>query len=341
MKLNFLFILLIVVIVACNKHEKSTSTITNPITIAFGSCAHSYDSLPIFNAISKNKPDVWVWLGDIMYGDSHDMEVLKHKYSLQKAKPEYQALMSSTKIIGIWDDHDYGVNDGGKFYSEKEQSKTLLLDFLEVPTDDLVRNHPGVYSQHNYTFGDKLVKIILLDTRYFRDTLAPDFNSTRRYIPNEEGDILGKEQWQWLEQVLRNSKADFHIVGSGIQVVADEQGYEKWANFPKSRQRLFNLLASIKPKPLMLISGDRHMAEISKINIPGLSYPLYDFTSSGLTHTWGMARDEPNRYRVDSLIISKNFGLIKLNWQKAKPEVTLEIRDERDKLLQRTKIDYQ
>ena len=341
MKLNFLFILLIVVIVACNKHEKSTSTITNPITIAFGSCAHSYDSLPIFNAISKNKPDVWVWLGDIMYGDSHDMEVLKHKYSLQKAKPEYQALMSSTKIIGIWDDHDYGVNDGGKFYSEKEQSKTLLLDFLEVPTDDPVRNHPGVFSQHNYTFGDKLVKIILLDTRYFRDTLAPDFNRTRRYIPNEEGDILGEEQWQWLEQVLRNSKADFHIVGSGIQVVADEQGYEKWANFPKSRQRLFNLLASIKPKPLMLISGDRHMAEISKINIPGLSYPLYDFTSSGLTHTWGMARDEPNRYRVDSLIISKNFGLIKLNWQKAKPEVTLEIRDERDKLLQRTKIDYQ
>lgn len=341
MKLNFLFILLIVVIVACNKHEKSTSTITNPITIAFGSCAHSYDSLPIFNAISKNKPDVWVWLGDIMYGDSHDMEVLKHKYSLQKAKPEYQALMSSTKIIGIWDDHDYGVNDGGKFYSEKEQSKTLLLDFLEVPTDDPVRNHPGVFSQHNYTFGDKLVKIILLDTRYFRDTLAPDFNRTRRYIPNEEGDILGEEQWQWLEQVLRNSKADFQIVGSGIQVVADEQGYEKWANFPKSRQRLFNLLASIKPKPLMLISGDRHMAEISKINIPGLSYPLYDFTSSGLTHTWGMARDEPNRYRVDSLIISKNFGLIKLNWQKAKPEVTLEIRDERDKLLQRTKIDYQ
>lgn len=331
-------------IISCNQKSKPKEGLSiaeaSEITIAFGSCAHSYDSMPIFNAIASHKPSVWVWLGDIMYGDSHDMAVLQKKYHIQKEKPEYKNLMSIAKIIGIWDDHDYGINDGGKYYSKKEESKELLLDFLDVAEDDPVRNHEGAYSTYDLFVEDKLVKIILLDTRYFRDTLDADFGSTARYLPNMEGDILGEEQWQWFEETLRNSIADFHILGSGIQVIADEQGYEKWANFPKSRARIFNLLAEINPKPLIIISGDRHIAEVSKIDIPGLSYPLYDFTASGLTHTWGMYWNEPNQYRVDSLIAFKNFGLLRIDLQQAKPLVTLEVRGENDELIQETKIEY-
>jgi len=215
-----------------------------------------------------------------------------------------------------------------------------LLNFLDVATDDPVRNHDGVYAQYDVPVDDKLVKIILLDTRYFRDTLAPDFGSTNRYLPNEDGDILGEAQWQWFADVLKNSNADFHIVGSGIQLIAAEQGYEKWANFPKSRERMLNLLAEINPAPLMFISGDRHIAEVSKMEIPGLDYPLYDFTSSGLTHTWGMYWPEPNQYRVDSLIASKNFGLIKLAWEESNLSVILEVRGEEDELIQHLKFDY-
>lgn len=342
MKPYLILLILSISIISCRQTNNSQETdkVVNEITIAFGSCAHSYDSIPIFNAVVSHNPAVWVWLGDIMYGDSHDMAVLKKKYDTQKEKPEYKRLMSTSKIIGIWDDHDYGINDGGKYYSKKKESKELLLNFLDVAKDDPVRNHDGAYSEHDIAFGDKLVKIILLDTRYFRDTLDPDLGSTARYLPNLEGDILGEEQWQWFENTLRNSKADFHILGSGIQVIADEQGYEKWANFPKSRARMFNLLAEINPKPLIIISGDRHIAEVSKIEIPGLSYPLYDFTASGLTHTWGMYWDEPNQYRVDSLIVSKNFGLLRLDMQKENPSVTLEVRGEYDELIQDIKIEY-
>ncbi len=344
MKYKFLSLILLAGIISCNQKSKPKEGLSiaeaSEITIAFGSCAHSYDSMPIFNAIASHKPAVWVWLGDIMYGDSHDMAVLEKKYNTQKEKPEYKNLMSIAKIIGIWDDHDYGINDGGKYYSKKEESKELLLDFLDVAEDDPVRNHEGAYSTYDLAVDDKLVKFILLDTRYFRDTLDADLGSTARYLPNLEGDILGEEQWQWFEETLRNSKADFHILGSGIQVIADEQGYEKWANFPKSRTKMFNLLAEINPKPLIIISGDRHIAEVSKIDIPGLNYPLYDFTASGLTHTWGMYWDEPNRYRVDSLIAFKNFGLLKIDLQQAMPLVTLEVRGENDELIQETRIEY-
>ncbi len=312
----------------------------NELTIAFGSCAHSYDTLTIFTAIESHKPAIWVWLGDIIYGDSHDMAVLKEKYDKQKNKPEYQKLMANSKVIGIWDDHDYGVNDGGKYYSKKDESKELLLDFLDVEKDDPVRSRKGAYSDYNLQIDEKHVKIILLDTRYFRDTLDPDFNSTKRYLPNEEGDILGEEQWQWFERVLRKSKADFHIIGSGIQVISDEHGYEKWANFPRSRDRMFRLIAEINPSPVIFISGDRHIAEVSKLDIEGLSYPLYDFTASGLTHTWGTYWPEPNQYRVDSLIVSKNFGLLKLSWNDSGLAVALEVRGEKNELIQRLEITY-
>jgi len=336
-----------VIVLALFSCNKNTSQNKGPLfvegdelTIAFGSCAHSYDTLTIFTAIESHKPAVWVWLGDIMYGDSQDMNVLKEKYDKQKNKPEYQKLMATSKVIGIWDDHDYGVNDGGKYYAKKDESMNLLLDFLDVEEDDPVRSRKGAYSQYNMQIDDKLVKIILLDTRYFRDTLDTDFNSTQRYLPNEEGDILGEEQWQWFEDVLRKSKADFHIVGSGIQVIADEQGYEKWANFPQSRNRMFSLLGDINPAPLIFISGDRHIAEVSKIEIQGLSYPLYDFTASGLTHTWGEYWPEPNRFRVDSLIVSKNFGLLNLSWNDSQLAVAMEVRGEKNELIQRLEIVY-
>ena len=310
------------------------------LKIAFGSCAHSYDTLNIFNAIHTEQPDLWVWLGDIVYGDTHDMNVLKEKYDKQKRKIEYQQVLNNSKVIGVWDDHDYGINDGGKFYSMKRESKELLLDFLDTDMLDPVRTRDGAYADYTLIAGNKKVKIILLDTRYFRDTLEADLETTARYLPNPTGDILGEEQWRWLEETLTNSDADLHIIGTGIQLIAEEQGYEKWANFPRSRQQLFNLLVESPSTPTLIISGDRHIAELSKIEIPDLGYPLYDFTASGLTHTWGMPWPEPNKFRVDSLIFSKNFGLINIDFSADSPIVALQVRNELNEILLQHTIEY-
>jgi alkaline phosphatase D len=125
---------------------------SDELIIAFGSCAHSYDTLKIMDAVVSNNPAIWVWLGDIVYGDTHDMNVLAEKYNRQKSKSEYRNLMSTSEIIGVWDDHDYGVNDAGKNYSKRDESKELLLDFLEVSDSDKIRSHDGVYSDYDYTF---------------------------------------------------------------------------------------------------------------------------------------------------------------------------------------------
>ncbi len=337
--------LTIVLTLACTQEKEEGTGESNPKSanieksvnrtiIAFGSCSKQYNPNQRWADVLKNDPDIWIWLGDNIYGDTHDMAFMSEKYAHQKADTGYQQLLKTgASIIGTWDDHDYGVNDGGKNYSKKDESKELFIDFLDIPDDNPIRDHDGVYQSYDYNFNDNLLKIILLDTRYFRDTIERNF-MTRAYIPNMEGDILGEAQWQWLDNEINESKADLILLGSGIQVIPEEHIYEKWANFPSSRERLFDLLEKYPEKRIVILSGDRHIAEISEIVLEDLNYPLYDFTSSGLTHTWQREDEEPNKYRISDFIINLNFGVILIDWMEDKRhKITFQIRGEENSIL--------
>lgn len=313
-----------VALAECRTPKSGTASATQqaPVTrIAFGSCSDQKRPQPLWDDIVAQKPDVWVWLGDNIYGDSESMDTLRAKYAKQKANPVYQQLRQSTAIIGVWDDHDYGVNDGGKEYPRRKESQQLMLDFLDVPATSPFRTQEGGYSVHTYGSKGQRVKVILLDGRYFRDPLKKDGKAN---VPDPSGDILGEAQWKWLEQQLTKSDADMHIIGSGIQVLPEEHIYEKWANFPTSRQRLLDLLAKTKPKGTLFISGDRHMAEVSKLRVPGLPYDLFDITSSGLTHV-SAPHEEPNRHRVGPIVSKLNYGLITIDWKSTPVKATIQI----------------
>jgi alkaline phosphatase D len=194
------------------------------------------------------------------------------------------------------------------------------LDFLDEPADSPRRQQAGVYA--SYTFGPpgNRIKIILLDGRYHRDN------------PGGKTDMLGAAQWQWLEQQLTNSDADVHLIGSGIQVIPTEHPFEKWADFPYARQRLFDLIARTRARNVIFMSGDRHLGEISRLTDPRFGQPLYDITSSGLTHhatnNWlHNFNREPNQFRVGSNFVDLNFGLIQFDWKAAPATATLQVRD--------------
>lgn len=280
------------------------------LTLAFGSCNRIDLPQPLWPVIAREKPDVWVWLGDNIYGDTDDMALLKQKYDTQLNLPGYRDFRAQVPtIIGTWDDHDYGKNDGNKDYPFKRQTQQAALDFLQEPATSPRRQQEGIYAAYEYPVGNKKVKVLLLDDRYFQDSLYRDKQLV--YHPNPTGDVLGEAQWQWLEQQLTNSTADAHVIGCGIQFLPTQHGYEKWANFPVARQRLLKLLASSQAKGLVLLSGDRHIGEISKMTVPGVPYPVYEITSSGLTHPATHNTGEPNDLRVGPLINQKHYGVLR------------------------------
>lgn len=289
-------------------------------TIAFGSCNKSNANNPLWDDILAAQPDVWIWGGDIIYADTDNRKKLREMYLEQDSVEGYALLKTKMPIIGTWDDHDYGLNDGGVEFKGKKWSQQEFLDFMDVPLDSPRRSREGVYASHDYTLPNGSLKVLVLDTRYFRTALTPDRETSKRNKPNTygEGTILGEEQWAWLENELKTSKADFNIIVSSVQFLSNEHGFECWGNFPHEVDRLKSLIVSSQAKGVVVLSGDRHISEFSRTKVDGLSYPLIDFTSSGLTHVYSSYSGEPNPYRVGEVVAKKSFGLVNFNFSQKK-----------------------
>lgn len=267
------------------------------------------------------------------------MVKMKADYDLQKSHPDYQTLLEKIDVIGVWDDHDLGGNDMGSEYPKKDESRDLLFDFLDVPKDNEAWDRKGAYQSYSYTFDEKKLKIILLDARYFRDSLMWTLDPKTAQI-NEDGEVLGEEQWTWLEGQLSDDAVDMFLVGSGIQVLAEDHRFEKWANFPKERTRLLNLVAEKVNVPLAFISGDRHISEVSKLEIEGYDFPIYDITSSSLTNPWDEESPEVNELRVGTTTYLVNFAVVDIDWSGEQPSIQLKFVGQNSEILQELAIEY-
>ena len=66
--------------------------------IAFGSCNNHNKPQPLWDPISEAQPDLFLWLGDIVYNDTDDPAVMAKKYGAQRAVPGYAALRKQCMV---------------------------------------------------------------------------------------------------------------------------------------------------------------------------------------------------------------------------------------------------
>lgn len=312
------------------KSTPQAAPAANPLIsrIAFGSCSTQDEPLPILRTVLEWEPELFIYLGDNIYGDTNDMKLLESKYAKLGAKKEFQALRAAVPVIATWDDHDYGENDAGKEFAFKQESKEIFLRFWNEPRPSPRREHEGIYV--SYRFEDpaskRTLQIILLDTRSFRDQpLVNPFPSWKNdYLPDTDPNktLLGDAQWKWLEERLKEP-ADLRVIGSSIQFAHEYNGFESWTNFPLEMIKMVNLIKSTKANGVVFISGDVHWGELSILRAPGC-YPLHDLTASGLNRDW--TNVEPNRNRYGNACSEFHFGMLQIEWSK-NPTVELRIHD--------------
>lgn len=247
---------------------------------------------------------MWIWLGDNIYADTQDTAVLRKKYLQQINNPNYVAFKKQVPIIGTWDDHDMGCNGADRCYIHRAMAKDLFWDLMDEPKDAPIRKRNGVYRSLILGPPGKDVKIILLDLRYLKDKQGKD--STQ----------LGKEQWAWLEKELMESTAKVNIIGSGVQFLCNKKLTEDWADYPSDKEKLWSLLEKQGKYNNIIISGDIHSAELLRCPYPNnKSNELYEFTSSGLTHSNWFFSVEDNKYLAETDFVGKNFGIIQFSWE--------------------------
>jgi len=304
--------------------------------ILFGSCSHQDKAMPILKAINKEAADLFIFLGDNIYGDTKNMQDMADKYQRLGNNPEIKALRLATPTIAIWDDHDYGENDAGAEFPQKEQSRKLMLDFWQEPKNSArYTQKNGIYTAYMYGETHEQVHVILPDLRWNRDRLTNvgmlDYRNKRKpknmgpYSPRLEknASMLGEIQWQWLENELQKP-AKIKIIASSLQLLAEFTGWESWANFPNDRDRLLSLIKKHQVNGVIIISGDTHWGEMSKLT-KNLDYPLWEVTSSGLTEEWKAV--SPNKHRIGNFINKVNYGELSIDWRQEDPQIILNLKD--------------
>ena len=280
----------------------SNFLISDEIKIGIGSCLDQDFPQPIWQPIEEENLDYFIFLGDNVYGDSIFENLYKMKRAYSKQEKLLPDFLDQTDIFAIWDDHDYGKNDGGSDYKYKKLAENLFLDFWNVPINDVRRSREGIYFSENKVFFNKKYKLIFLDTRYFRSQLKGKKGSYQKNN-DESSTILGKEQWTWLEKEL-NSNFDYLFIFSSIQIIPEDHGFEKWSNFPNDRTKLLKILEKYKDRTI-LFSGDRHRSGIYKRN------GIVEITSSSMNKP-GSSFFETDKYLIGETYPQENYSVLKI-----------------------------
>ena len=302
-------------------------------TVAMGSCNYvneeRYDrpgkpyggGYQIYNSIADKKPDLMLWLGDNIYLREPDWDSrsgFMHRYSHTRSMPEMRRLLTTCPNYAIWDDHDFGPNDGDRSFVHAETSREMFRLFWPNPTLE----QPGVGGVGTqFSHGD--IDFFLLDDRSFR---------TRSELKTGEPQILGTAQIDRLIEGLKFSKAPFKLVAVGGQFLNTLAQYENFANYPKERQAIIDRIQAEGITGVVFLSGDRHFTELSELALTDGNV-IRDLTVSPLTST-AYDPKEDNTLRVEGTRVGqRNFATLTFSGKRTERLMTMRVFDGDGKLI--------
>ena len=286
-------------------------------SIGFGACAgytpwHEH----IWRRIAAQDFPAFMLLGDNVYIDRPERPaVQRYVYYRRQSRPEFRTLTAGTSIAAIWDDHDFGTNDsaGGPEPFSPDWKPSVWRTFRHNWNNVGYGNgasRPGTW--HAWSIAD--VDVFMLDCRYYRT--APDAASPS---------MLGPTQKQWLFDRLRQSTATFKLIASSVPFPDDVKpgSPDPWQGYPDEREELFSLIEDQQIGGVVLLSGDRHRADVWRIEREE-SYDLYEFQNGRLTniHTHGSMSGSLFSYNDTC-----HFGRLRVDTTRSDPTLTYDIID--------------
>jgi alkaline phosphatase D len=320
------------------QYEFTTQTLwqwrTDPpaFSIATGSCAYvnetQYDrpgdpyggDYRIYDSIAAKQPDLMVWLGDNIYlreVDFESMGSIQHRYNETRRLPQMQKLLTACPHVAIWDDHDFGPNDGNGSYQHKDKTLEAFRDYWCNPGSGV----PGSCGENgiatSFTFGD--VDFFLLDNRFNR--------TGANVVASQTPTILGEVQMQWFLQALAASKAPFKIVAMGGQFLNTEPYPENYSTYPQERQQILDFIDENKISGVVFLTGDRHCGELSS-QLLSSGKMVYDLTVSPLTSKAYNTEKEKNTLREPgSTVGERHYALLDFSGTKKERKLQIKVID--------------
>ena len=259
------------------------------------------DDFEIWNTLASKNPEYVLMIGDNVYadrevnGDKIDStpETLWRRYTDIRLSVPFYFQQKLTPVHAVWDDHDYGSNNGDESFAHKDASKEIFdAFFAQDLSDETYGKGYGVGGL--LSLGD--FNLYFLDSRTFRSK-------------NAEGKHLGIDQNQWLMKSLKEEAQPSFII-KGDQFFG---GYHKFESYEGNHADDFSSFVADLRKlgtPFIFLSGDRHMSEIMQFPRSLFGLPSFEITSSPM-HGKSFPDDgTKNPWRVVHVSGKPNFTMI-------------------------------
>lgn len=309
------------------------------------------DASSALQSIAREDADLFLMIGDNVYGDldqrapmnnQAELDELRESFTDLAAREDFRAVRAKHPMMVAWDDHDYGANDAGKEFPFRRLAERIHERFWGLEKTD-VGAWPGTYYARSFGPEGQRTQIIMLDTRFFRSGLtrtdAFGAKGKERYLPSTDPqqDMLGNDQWTWLENELQKP-ADLRLVVSSIQVLpTDGHGWEAWSRLPQEQQRLYDLITSTGANGVVFVSGDRHTSFLYRKE-GALAYPAYELTASSLNVSFAETSDERDSAQLGEGYPPENYGAIEVDWTTG--TAALLIKDNQGQTVRQTRAQF-
>ena len=287
-------------------------------TVLFGSCIDDTSNDEVFIEMLKYKCNLFIQTGDWMYSNTNsdpDNGVF-YATDYNKVVGEYRKKYSSVNLNQFllynpvdytYDDHDFTENNssstqGVKFdFTINGVTSTIynippsgrlncIKGYVEhFPSYALVDTSIGIY--HKITLGN--IDVFVIDDRSARTSNInglQEINGNYYFVQDTSYTMLGRKQFNWLLDGLKNSTADWKILVSGVVFNKAFQNaltdllalpsliglplasgiIDGWAGFKYEQDSLLNFIKSECINNVVVISGDSHTGAIDDGTNSGL-----------------------------------------------------------------------
>lgn len=209
--------------------------------IAIGACAAQFG--PIFGHLTDQRPDAFVWQGDLNYPDTigplaQTVPAYAGIWRDFLANPRMSRLLEHSLFAAQRDDHDYGVQDA---------NSTNLVPQGIAPWNGLMER------RLHYRFSAGLADFWVLDQRRFKSD--PTVSDTPAKT------LLGLAQRRWLLRTLAASRAPFKVICSPctLSPLGGNRRDGSWAaGFNAERDLLLRHIRRHVSGRTLFVSGDTH-----------------------------------------------------------------------------------
>ena len=282
-----------------------------------GDTREGYQPFTIMDAIRAQEPNFFLHLGDTIYADrggtATRLPEFWAKYRANRLDPASLRLFAETGAYVVWDDHEIADNYPPK-HPLAPVGRRAFFDYWPVQRDG--QEPDRIY--RSFRWG-RALELFILDTRQYRNP--------------KKGTILGQEQKKWLFDRLGSSTATFKVIASSVPLYGG--GSDKWDGYPLDRLELLKWAMQRKIEGLICISADVHYAAVSHVpRANGLKEIIVGPMAAPMNV---LANGNAKRFEFFSNE-TFNYGMMTIDSKAAVPHAEVEILDQDNRRMYKTRI---